>query len=71
MQAGGETLLIAINRLINSIWKEEELPISGGSLLLYEFIKRVIKLAVIIIMGYHCYQNVIKYLSPMVKSTYG
>jgi hypothetical protein len=30
--------------------------ISGRSLLLYQFTKRVIKLTVIIIVGYHCYQ---------------
>jgi hypothetical protein len=29
--------------------------ISGRSLLLYQFTKRVIKLTVIIIVGYHCY----------------
>jgi hypothetical protein len=26
IQAGGETLLSAINKLINSIWNKEELP---------------------------------------------
>jgi hypothetical protein len=30
--------------------------INGRSLLLYQFTKRVIKLTVIIIVGYHCYQ---------------
>jgi hypothetical protein len=30
--------------------------ISGRSLLLYQFTKKVIKLTVAIVMGYHCYQ---------------
>jgi hypothetical protein len=30
--------------------------ISGRSLLLYQFTRRVIKLTVVIIVGYHCYQ---------------
>jgi hypothetical protein len=30
--------------------------ISGRSLLLYQFTRRAIKLAVVIIVGYHCYQ---------------
>jgi hypothetical protein len=29
---------------------------SGRSLLLYQFTRRVIKLSVVIIVGYHCYQ---------------
>jgi hypothetical protein len=55
IQAGGEMLLSAIPKLINSVWNKEELPISGRSLLLYQFTKRVTKLIVIIIVGYHCY----------------
>jgi hypothetical protein len=31
-------------------------PISGRSLLLHQFTKKVIKVSVIIIIGYHCYQ---------------
>jgi hypothetical protein len=30
--------------------------ISGRSLLLYQFTRRVIKMTVVIILGYHCYQ---------------
>jgi hypothetical protein len=33
-----------------------EYPVQWRSLLLYQFTKRVIKLTVIIIVGYHCYQ---------------
>jgi hypothetical protein len=54
IQAGGETLLSAIHKLIKSIWNKEELSISGGSLLLFQFTKGGIKLTVIIIVGYHC-----------------
>jgi hypothetical protein len=54
IQAGGEILLSEIHKLINSVWNMEELP--GRSQLLYQFIKRVIKLTVIIIERYHCYQ---------------
>jgi hypothetical protein len=49
IQAGGEILLSEIHKLINCL-------ISGRSLLLYQFTKRVIKLTVIIIVGYNCYQ---------------
>jgi hypothetical protein len=34
---------------------------SGRSLLLYHFIRRMIKLTVIIIVGHHCYQLHAKY----------
>jgi hypothetical protein len=40
IQAGGETLLSAIHKLMNSVWNKEELPDSGRSLLLYQFTKR-------------------------------
>jgi hypothetical protein len=47
--------------------------ISGRSLLLYQFTRRMIKLTVVIIVGYHCNitQNLIQYSSLMVKSIYG
>jgi hypothetical protein len=54
--AGGETTWSGIHKLSNSIWNKEELPISGWSLLLYQFTKRVTKLTAIIVVGYHCYQ---------------
>jgi hypothetical protein len=63
IQAGGEILRSKIHKLINYIWNKEELPdrwknflINGSSLILYQFTNRVIKLTVVIIVGYHCYQ---------------
>jgi hypothetical protein len=50
IQAGGKILLSAIHKLTKNCL------ISGRSLLLYQFTKRVIKLTVIIIVEYHCYQ---------------
>jgi hypothetical protein len=55
IQAGGEILLLEIHKLINSVWNKESCLINGRSQLLYQFTKRVIKLTVIIIVGYHCY----------------
>jgi hypothetical protein len=47
----------AIHKLINSVWNKEELPDQWKEyLLFYQFTKRVTKLTVIIIVGYHCYQ---------------
>jgi hypothetical protein len=45
-----------IHKLITSIWNKKELPISGRSLLLYQFTRRMIKLTVIFIVVYQCYQ---------------
>jgi hypothetical protein len=56
IQAGDEILLSAIHKLINSVWNKEELPDQWKECILYQFTKRVIKLTVIIIVGYHCYQ---------------
>jgi hypothetical protein len=57
IQAGGKILLSVIHKLINSVWIRKNCPISGRSLLLYPFTKRVIKLTnnyrLIIIVGYH------------------
>jgi hypothetical protein len=53
IQAGGEMLLSAIHKLINSVWNKEELPDQWKE---YQFTKRVTKLTVIIIVGYYCYQ---------------
>jgi hypothetical protein len=41
IQVGGETLVSAIHKVINSIWNKEELPDQGKET---------------IIVGYHCYQ---------------
>jgi hypothetical protein len=56
VQARRETLPSVVHKPITSISNREELPDSGRSLLLYQFTKRVIKLTVVIIVGYHCYQ---------------
>jgi hypothetical protein len=53
IQAGGEILRSKIHKLINSIWNKEELP--------DQFTRRVIKLTVVIIVGYHCYQRRTKF----------
>jgi hypothetical protein len=54
--AGDETLWSEIHKLINSIWKREELPDQWKESLLYQFTRRVTKLTVVIIGGYHCCQ---------------
>jgi hypothetical protein len=56
IQAGGEILHSKIHKLIKSIWNKEKLPDQWRSLLLYQFTTKVIKLTVVIIVGYHCYQ---------------
>jgi hypothetical protein len=55
IQAGGEILLSAIHKLINSVWNKEELPDQWKESIIIHT-KRVIKLTVIIIVGYHYYQ---------------
>jgi hypothetical protein len=55
IQAGGEILLSAIHELI-LVGIRKNCLISGRSVLMYQFTKKVIKLTVIIIVGYHCYQ---------------
>jgi hypothetical protein len=56
IQAGGEILCSEIHKLIKLIWKKEELPPGERSQLWCLFTKRVIKLTVVIIEAYHCYQ---------------
>jgi hypothetical protein len=56
IQAEGKTVPSEIHKLIHSIWNEEVLPTSGRSLLLYQFTRTVIKLTVMINMGYYWYQ---------------
>jgi hypothetical protein len=60
-QSGSETLRAEVHKLINSIWIRKSCLISGRSLLFYQFTRRVIKLTVVIIVGYHCYQLHIKF----------
>jgi hypothetical protein len=57
IKAGGETLYSEVHRHICSIWNKEKLPQQcGRNLLLYQFIKRVIRLIVIIIKESASYQ---------------
>jgi hypothetical protein len=51
IQTGGEILLSAIHKLINSGWNKEELPDQWK-----KFTIRVTKQTVIIIVVYYCYQ---------------
>jgi hypothetical protein len=55
-QAGSEKLVSVIHKLITSVSNKEELHDQWKSPLLYQFTRQVIKLTVIIIVGYHCYQ---------------
>jgi hypothetical protein len=56
IQAGGEILLFAIHKLINSVWNKEELPDQWKKSIIVPDYKRVTELTVIIIVRYHCYQ---------------
>jgi hypothetical protein len=56
IQAGGEILLSAIHKLIDSVLNKEELPDQWKESIIVLVHKRVTKLTVIIIVGYHCYQ---------------
>jgi hypothetical protein len=56
IQAGGEILLSASTNSLILFGKGKDCLISGSSLLFYQFTKRMIKLVVIVIVGYHCYQ---------------
>jgi hypothetical protein len=52
IKAGGETLVSVIHKLINSFWNKEELPDQWIEYIIYQFTRKVIKLTVIIAMGY-------------------
>jgi hypothetical protein len=54
-EAGGETLVSVIHKLITSIWNKEELPDQWKESIIVPIHKTGIKLTVIIIVGYHCY----------------
>jgi hypothetical protein len=56
IQAGGEILLSEIHNSSILFGIRKNCLINGRGQLLYQFTKRVIKLTVIIIVGYHCYQ---------------
>jgi hypothetical protein len=55
-QAGGEILVSVMQKLITSIWNKEELPKQWKESIIVPVQKRGLKLTVIIIVGYHCYQ---------------
>jgi hypothetical protein len=56
IEVGGEILLSAIHKLINSVWNKEELTDQWKESIILPVHQKVIKLTVIIIVGYHCYQ---------------
>jgi hypothetical protein len=56
IKAGDETLNSEIHRLICSIWNQEELPQQWKESIIVQFMKRVIRLTVIIIEECPCYQ---------------
>jgi hypothetical protein len=61
IQAGGKMLLSEIHKLINSIWNKEELPGQWKKSTTVPIKERVIKLTIIIIVEYHCYELHTKY----------
>jgi hypothetical protein len=56
IRAGGETLYSEIHRLICFVWNKEELPQQWKESIIIKFIKRVIRLTVIIINESPSYQ---------------
>jgi hypothetical protein len=53
-QAGGETLVSVIHKLLTSIWNKEEMPDSWKESIIVPFHRTGDKTDLIIIMGYHC-----------------
>jgi hypothetical protein len=74
IQAGGELLLSAAHKLINSVWNKEELPDQWKESIIVPVHKKGDKLTVIIIVGYHCcqlnIQNFIEYPPLKVSSVH-
>jgi hypothetical protein len=71
IKTGGETFCSEIQKLIYSIWTRRNCHSCERNLLLYQFIKRVIRLVVIIIEDLpliNCLQNFIKHSSNHVSS---
>jgi hypothetical protein len=56
IKAGGEILYSEIHRPICCIWNKEELPQQWKESIIYQFIKRVMRLIVIITEGSPSYQ---------------
>jgi hypothetical protein len=61
IQEGSEILLSAIHKSITSVWNKEELTDKWKESIILPVHKKVIKLPVIIIVGYHCYQIHVKF----------
>jgi hypothetical protein len=57
IQAGGETLVSVIHKLINSIWNKEELPDQWKESIIVPIHKKGYKTDCNIIVGYHCYER--------------
>jgi hypothetical protein len=55
-QAGCETLVSVIHKLITSIWNKEQLPDQWKESIIVPIHKTGDKIDLIIIVGYHCYQ---------------
>jgi hypothetical protein len=68
IQAAGGTSRSDIYKLFILFGVRKNRLIGGRSLLLHQFTRWVIKLTVVIIVGYHCYQLHTKYYSLKVKS---
>jgi hypothetical protein len=56
VQGGGNALLSEICELFHSIWNKEELPQQWKEFIIVPTYKEVIKLTVVIVEGYQCYQ---------------
>jgi hypothetical protein len=65
VKVGGETLYSEIHRLICSIWNRRNCHSSGRNLLLYQFIKRVIRLIVTIFEESPSYQLPTKFYTTL------
>jgi hypothetical protein len=55
IQAGGEMLLSAIHKLVNSIWNKEELPDQWKESIIVPVHKKGDKTGCNNIVGHHCY----------------
>jgi hypothetical protein len=66
-QAGGETLVSVIHKLISSIWNKEELSNQWKESVIVPVHKKGDK-TVVIIMGYHCYQLQISFFHGYVHT---
>jgi hypothetical protein len=64
IKAGGEILNSELHKLIHSIWNKEELLQHGRNLLLYQFIKGVIRLTVVITEESPSYQLPTRFYPP-------